>query len=172
MKSEVKSIMKRCKQLENNHSDCNRKMEENSRELTACQLLISQHETKIRSLTEYIHKVELKKRQLEESYDTLNEEMARLQAQETVNEVADKEKEQTDGEEVKKVLEQQMETHRENHQKQLAILRDEIAEKQNIIDELKDLNLKLQLKLDRLRVDYDKLKSEQREKSKKLQELT
>lgn len=40
-----------------------------------------QHEAKIRSLTEYAQNVELKKRHLEESYDSLSEELAKLQAQ-------------------------------------------------------------------------------------------
>lgn len=40
-----------------------------------------QHEAKIRSLTEYTQNVELKKRHLEESYDSLSDELAKLQAQ-------------------------------------------------------------------------------------------
>lgn len=40
-----------------------------------------QHEAKIRSLTEYMQTVELKKRHLEESYDSLSDELAKLQAQ-------------------------------------------------------------------------------------------
>ncbi|KAG8585596.1 hypothetical protein GDO81_005084 [Engystomops pustulosus] len=174
IKSEVKSVVKRCRQLENLQVECHRKMEVTGRELSSCQLLISQHEAKIRSLTEYMHSVELKKRQLEESYDTLSEELAKMQAQENVTEVAVKDKEQDAMEacEVKKVLEMQMESHREAHHKQLARLRDEINEKQKIIDELKDLNQKLQLELEKLRADYEKLKSEEHEKSSKLQELT
>ncbi|KAM3934045.1 kinesin heavy chain isoform 2-T2 [Leptodactylus fuscus] len=173
IKSEVKSVVKRCRQLENLQVECHRKMEVTGRELSSCQLLISQHEAKIRSLTEYMHSVELKKRQLEESYDTLSEELAKMQAQENVTEVAVKEKEQDamEASEVK-VLEMQMESHREAHHKQLARLRDEINEKQKIIDELKDLNQKLQLELEKLRADYEKLKSEEHEKSHKLQELT
>ncbi|NWI23767.1 KIF5A protein, partial [Sula dactylatra] len=81
IKSEVKSVVKRCRQLENLQVECHRKMEVTGRELSSCQLLISQHEAKIRSLTEYMQTVELKKRHLEESYDTLSEELARLQAQ-------------------------------------------------------------------------------------------
>ncbi|CAI9597954.1 unnamed protein product [Staurois parvus] len=174
IKSEVKSVVKRCRQLENLQVECHRKMEVTGRELSSCQLLISQHEAKIRSLTEYMHSVELKKRQLEESYDSLSEELAKMQAQENVTEVAAKDKEQDEVEahEVKKVLEMQMESHREAHHKQLARLRDEINEKQKIIDELKDLNQKLQLELEKLRADYEKLKSEEHEKSNKLQELT
>ncbi|XP_075708096.1 kinesin heavy chain isoform X3 [Rhinoderma darwinii] len=174
IKSEVKSVVKRCRQLENLQVECHRKMEVTGRELSSCQLLISQHEAKIRSLTEYMHSVELKKRQLEDSYDTLSEELAKMQAQENVTEVAAKDKEQdaVEASEVKKVLEMQMESHREAHHKQLARLRDEINEKQKIIDELKDLNQKLQLELEKLRADYEKLKSEEHEKNHKLQELT
>ncbi|XP_037703187.1 kinesin heavy chain isoform X2 [Choloepus didactylus] len=174
IKSEVKSVVKRCRQLENLQVECHRKMEVTGRELSSCQLLISQHEAKIRSLTEYMQSVELKKRHLEESYDSLSDELAKLQAQETVNEVAlkDKEPDTQDADEVKKALEVQMESHREAHHRQLARLRDEINEKQKTIDELKDLNQKLQLELEKLQADYEKLKNEEHEKSTKLQELT
>ncbi|XP_055468015.1 kinesin heavy chain [Psammomys obesus] len=174
IKSEVKSVVKRCRQLEGLQVECHRKMEVTGRELSSCQLLISQHEAKIRSLTEYMQSVELKKRHLEESYDSLSDELAKLQAQETVHEVAlkDKEPDAQDAEEVKKALEVQMENHREAHHRQLARLRDEINEKQKTIDELKDLNQKLQLELEKLQADYERLKNEEHEKSAKLQELT
>ena len=42
MKSEVKSMVKRCKQLENTQSESNKKMDESDKELAACQLRISQ----------------------------------------------------------------------------------------------------------------------------------
>lgn len=42
IKSEVKSVVKRCRQLENLQVECHRKMEVTGRELSACQLLISQ----------------------------------------------------------------------------------------------------------------------------------
>lgn len=44
-----------------------------------------QHEAKIRSLTEYMQSVEQKKRQLEESHDSLSEELAKLQDQGNTN---------------------------------------------------------------------------------------
>ncbi|XP_043303114.1 kinesin heavy chain isoform X3 [Cervus elaphus] len=174
IKSEVKSVVKRCRQLESLQVECHRKMEVTGRELSSCQLLISQHEAKIRSLTEYMQSVELKKRHLEESYDSLSDELAKLQAQETVHEVAlkDKEPDTQDTEDVKKALELQMESHREAHHRQLARLRDEINEKQKTVDELKDLNQKLQLELEKLQADYEKLKNEEQEKSTRLQELT
>lgn len=46
-----------------------------------CRVFIFQHEAKTRSLTEYTQSLELKKRCLEESYDSLSEELAKLQAQ-------------------------------------------------------------------------------------------
>uniref|UniRef100_A0A3Q4B6P8 Kinesin-like protein n=1 Tax=Mola mola TaxID=94237 RepID=A0A3Q4B6P8_MOLML len=114
IKSEVKSMVKRCRHLENLQMECHRKMEETGRELSSCHLLIAQHEAKIRSLVEYMQNVELKKRNLEDSYDSLSEELAKLQ----------------------RALEQQMESHQEAHSKQLGHLRDEINEKQKIIGEL------------------------------------
>lgn len=48
IKSEVKSMVKRCRQLENMQLECHRKMEETGRELSSCQLLISQVEARRR----------------------------------------------------------------------------------------------------------------------------
>lgn len=42
MKSEVKTLVKRSKQLEAAQADSNKKMDENEKELAACQLRISQ----------------------------------------------------------------------------------------------------------------------------------
>ena len=39
---------------------------------------------------------------------------------------------------IKEALEEQMKTHRESHQKQLASLREEISDKQTVMDELKE----------------------------------
>ncbi|KAK1797646.1 hypothetical protein P4O66_008012, partial [Electrophorus voltai] len=172
MKSEVKSLVNRSKQLEVSQADTMHKMQASEKELASCQLLISQLQAKIKSLTDYMQNVEQKKRQLEESQDSLMEELAKLHAQGTVHvspvqcawftfAVCS----------VQKALEEQMETHREAHQKQLSRLRDEIEEKQRILDELKDLNQALQLEQKKLLSDYDKLKEEEQEKTEKLQKL-
>uniref|UniRef100_A0A8D0AT45 Kinesin-like protein n=1 Tax=Sander lucioperca TaxID=283035 RepID=A0A8D0AT45_SANLU len=125
MKSEVKSLVNRSKQLESAQADTHCKIQANEKELVSCQLLISQHQAKIRSLTDYMQNMEQKKRQLEESQDALTEELAKLQAQ--------------DGD-IEKALEEQLEKHREAHQKQLSRLRDEIGDKQRMLDQLTDLN--------------------------------
>ncbi|XP_077347203.1 kinesin-1 heavy chain isoform X2 [Lithobates pipiens] len=173
MKSEVKSMVKRCKQLEGTQSESNKKMEENEKELAACQLRISQHEAKIKSLTEYVQNVEQKKRQLEESVDSLNEELVKLRAQEKVHEMEKEHlnKVQT-ANEVKHAVEQQIQTHRESHQKQLSSLRDEIENKEKLITDLQDQNQKMMLEQELLRVEHEKLKYADQEKSKKLHDLT
>ncbi|KAM8905551.1 kinesin heavy chain-like [Spinachia spinachia] len=177
MKSEVKSLVNRGKQLESAQADAHRKIQANEKELASCQLLISQHQAKIKSLTDYMQNMEQKKRQLEESQDALTEELTILQAQEKRLEALGKEKEKEDigrpggDEDMKKTLEEQLENHREAHQKQLSRLRDELEDKQRVQDELTDLNQRLLLEQERLVSDYDKLKAEEQEKDAKLQKL-
>ncbi|XP_047425386.1 kinesin family member 5Aa isoform X2 [Mugil cephalus] len=166
IKSEVKSMVKRCRQLENMQLECHRKMEETGRELSSCQLLISQHEAKIRSLTEYMQSVEQKKRLLEESHDSLSEELAKLQDQDN-SLMEEKEGEKGETEDGNK-----QDNHRGLHHKQLARLRDEINEKQRIIDELTDRNSKLELELAQVRADFERLKSQDSTKSERLEELS
>uniref|UniRef100_A0A673X353 Kinesin-like protein n=1 Tax=Salmo trutta TaxID=8032 RepID=A0A673X353_SALTR len=161
MKSEVKSLVNRSKQLESSLVDTSRKMQANEKELASCQLLISQHQAKIKSLTDYMQNMEQKKRQLEESQDSLMEELHALHAQGETRRHQHKHK----------TLEEQMENHREVHQKQLSRLRDEIDHKQRVLDELKDLNQGLQLEQRKLQSDYDKLKAEELEKDEQLQKL-
>uniref|UniRef100_A0AAQ5YWF9 Kinesin-like protein n=1 Tax=Amphiprion ocellaris TaxID=80972 RepID=A0AAQ5YWF9_AMPOC len=157
MKSEVKSLVNRSKQLESTQADAHRKIQANEKELASCQLLISQHQAKIKSLTDYMQNMEQKKRQLEESQDALTEELAKLQAHGRL-----------DGDED---IKEQLENHREAHQKQLSRLRDEIEDKQRMLDELTDLNQGLLLEQERLMSDYDKVKAEEQEKDAKLQKL-
>uniref|UniRef100_A0A7N6BX19 Kinesin-like protein n=1 Tax=Anabas testudineus TaxID=64144 RepID=A0A7N6BX19_ANATE len=165
MKSEVKSLVNRSKQLESAQADAHRKIQANEKELASCQLLISQHQAKIKSLTDYMQNMEQKKRQLEESQDALTEELAKLHTQgrhlkEDISRL-------DGGEDVK----EQLENHREAHHKQLSRLRDEIEDKQRMLDELTDLNQGLLLEQERLMSDYDKLKALEQEKDAKLQKL-
>uniref|UniRef100_A0AAX7U2S5 Kinesin-like protein n=1 Tax=Astatotilapia calliptera TaxID=8154 RepID=A0AAX7U2S5_ASTCA len=164
MKSEVKSLVNRSKQLESAQADAHRKIQANEKELASCQLLISQHQAKIKSLTDYMQNMEQKKRQLEESQDALTEELAKLHAQANVQIKPLKELQ-------KKTLEEQLENHREAHQKQLSRLRDEIEDKQRMLDELRDLNQGLLLEQERLMSDYYKLQAEEQEKNAKLERL-
>uniref|UniRef100_A0A4W6BX58 Kinesin-like protein n=1 Tax=Lates calcarifer TaxID=8187 RepID=A0A4W6BX58_LATCA len=167
MKSEVKTMVKRSKQLESSQAESSQKMEETERELTACQLRISQYEAKIKSLTDCLQNVEQKKRQLEENVDSLSEEIVRIKAQEKVN-AMEKENEIQSANEVKAV-EKQIQSHREAHQRQISSLRDDLDNKEKL---LTDLNQKIMLEQERLRVEHEKLKAADQEKSRQLQELT
>ncbi|XP_017291965.1 kinesin-1 heavy chain isoform X1 [Kryptolebias marmoratus] len=171
MKSAVKTMVKRSKQLESTQSESMQRLEESEKELTACQLRISQHEAKIRSLTDCLQNVEQKKRHLEENVDLLNEEIVRIKAQEKVN-TMEKENEIQSANEVKEAVEKQIQSHREVHQKQISSLRDELDNKEKVITELQDLNQKIILEQERLRVEHEKLKAADQEKSCQLQELT
>ncbi|XP_034417355.1 kinesin heavy chain-like [Cyclopterus lumpus] len=177
MKSEVKSLVNRSKQLEVNLMENICRMEDNEKELNSCQLLISQLRAKIVSLTEDLHRVEQEKRKLEEGQDGLMEEVAKLNAQGQMHEdsVMDKEKEHMsrlkDAVEIKRTLEEQMENHREVHHKQLSRLRDEIEQKHRVVDQFKDVNQALQLENRKLQSDLDKLKAEDQNKGQKLQKL-
>ncbi|KAK2858567.1 hypothetical protein Q5P01_003187 [Channa striata] len=171
LKSEVKTMVKRSKHLESTQSESAQKMEATERELTECQLRISQHEAKIKSLTDCLQNVEQKKRQLEENVDCLNEEIVRIKAQEKVN-AMEKENEIQSANEVKEAVEKQIQSHRETHQRQISSLRDELDNKEKIITELQDLNQNIMLEQERLRVEHEKLKAAEQEKSRQLQELT
>uniref|UniRef100_A0A673KHV9 Kinesin heavy chain-like n=1 Tax=Sinocyclocheilus rhinocerous TaxID=307959 RepID=A0A673KHV9_9TELE len=160
IKSEVKSMVKRCRQLENMQLECHRKMEETSRELSSCQLLVSQHEAKIRSLTEYMQNVEQKKRQLEDNYDALSEEFFMLQnSGKTNNNTPYK-------------AAGRPALHAESRQTQLSHLRDEINEKQRLIDDLTDKNQALELELAHVRSSLSNLKLQDDTKSACLEQLS
>ncbi|XP_053296504.1 kinesin heavy chain [Pleuronectes platessa] len=173
MKSEVKSLVTHSKQLELDlkENTCRRLASET--ELSRLQLLVSQLQAKASSLTDDLHKVEQKKRQLEESQDALMEEFAKLQAQDKMHEVTvmDKESRLKDAVEMKTTLEEQMENHREVHQKQQSRLRDEIEQKHRDAEQVKDVNQALQLEMRKIQSDFDKLKTEDEKKDQKLQKL-
>lgn len=136
MKSEVKNLSQRCQGLETSQLDSNRKVSEYEKELGECRLLISQHEARMKSLQESMREAENKKRTLEENVDALREECAKLKAAEQVSAVSIEEKKEAA--QLRQALEEQMDQLRDAHQKQVAALRDEITEKQHLINELKE----------------------------------
>merc|ERR1719499_1792553 len=123
----------------------------------------------MKTLNETVRESDAKKRSLEEELDSLHEKVTQLKASEQMHAVASEEQlKQTD---VKEALEEQLSQHREQHQKQVAQLRNEITEKQTAMEELRDNNQALTLATEALQRDHDKLKEEEQEKSRRLQEL-
>ncbi|XP_057708940.1 kinesin heavy chain-like isoform X1 [Corythoichthys intestinalis] len=177
-KSEVKALASRSKRQEAELAQNFAKMEADGRELSAGRLAVSQLQLKLASLTSDLQKMEESKRQLEESQDTLMEEVAKLHARDHLQQlnVLDKEKKHRtqlkDAADTKKTLEEQMENHREAHQKQLSRLRDEIEHRRRDNKQLRDLNETLQLDVRQLRADLDMLTREACDREQKLQKLT
>ncbi|KAJ0022719.1 hypothetical protein NQD34_014853 [Periophthalmus magnuspinnatus] len=167
MKSEVKSMVKRSKQLESSQAESSQKTKDTERELTACQLRISQQEAKIKTVSESLQNVEQKKRELEETVDSLNEEIVqKVNATDKENEI------QSDNESVAKdAVERQIRSHREAHKEQISKLRDELDSKDKLIADIQELNQKITLEQETLKVEHEKLKAADQEKSQQLQEL-
>ena len=136
MKSEAKNITQRCSNLEVQQQTTSKKNSVYEKELSDCRLLISQHEARMKSLQESMRESENKKRSLEESVDALREECAKLKASEKLTSVNAEEKQKA--EQLRVEFVGQMDQLRDGHTKQVASLRDEISEKQEQINELKE----------------------------------
>ncbi|XP_066587811.1 kinesin heavy chain [Prorops nasuta] len=172
MKSEVRNLVQRCQGLESFQIDSNKKISQYEKDLADCRLLISQHEARMQTLTESMKEAEIKKRTLEEDVDSLREECAKLKAAEQVHAVTNKEKaeEKEAATKMRIALEEQMDQLHDAHQKQVTMLRDDIAKKQEHLNELKDLNQKFALAHQQMQADYERLKQEEANKTVKLQE--
>jgi len=169
MKSEAKNLVSRAATLEQQQSEGTKKIEVNEKELSDCRLTIVQQEAKMKTLNESIRESDAKKRSLEENVDTLQEEITQLNASMQIHAVASEEQQKEAN--LKDALEEQLSQHREQHQKQVATLRNEITERQQQMEELRDNNQALSLASEQLQRDHDKLKEEEQEKSRRLQEL-
>ena len=116
------------------------------KELDEARLLIQQHEAKMRSMLESMKELEEKKRVLEQTQDSLNEELVKLRAQgsglRSKGSCADQRcvsgRVTGSTSDVQKELSQQMEQISEQHQKQLTTLRDEIRAKETQTEGLKE----------------------------------
>ncbi|CAF3566817.1 unnamed protein product [Rotaria sordida] len=166
LKTETRSISGRLSELELEKVDHQKGIGLKDKELDEAHLLIQQHEAKMRSMLESMKELEDKKRALERTQDSLNEELVKLRAQGRVTNSAGSTSD------VQKELSQQMEQISEQHQKQLTSLRDEIRAKETQMEILKDSLQKLQLSYEKLFGDYEKLKKEETDKSSRLQEMT
>ena len=174
MKSEVKTIVAKCNQLNSFNQKNTKRLQATEKELDELKLSLTQHEAKTATLQDSMRDIENQKRALEEAVDQLREEYAKLKAQEEMHIMTSKEreKEKDSAEQIKAALETQIEKHRDAHQKQLSALRDEIAAKQAAIDQLKDANQKFVLAQEKNQIDLDKLREEVEQKTTKLNELT
>ena len=101
-----------------------------------------QHEVKVKTIVESMKEIGEKRSALQDEVDQLNEQCAQLKAKEQIfsSQIAEKHREHSDNmadaEQLRATLEGQMESHRDQHHKQLSTLRAEVNDKQAKIDEL------------------------------------
>ncbi|VDN07283.1 unnamed protein product [Thelazia callipaeda] len=136
--------------LESGSGDVTQRLETTERELADCRLLLQQNEAKNKSLQETITIQEKVKRQLEEQVDMLNEKLAAPGG--AAVQISDEVKEQ--------------------HTKQVAALRDEVAEKSHKIEELTASIQDLRVAKNQLQADYEKLKTDEQERERRIKELS
>ncbi|XP_062853843.1 kinesin heavy chain-like [Trichomycterus rosablanca] len=162
---EIKSFSNHSKPLETANYHAFLKIQATERELAACQLLISQHQVKIKSLTERIQKAEETRRDLELSQRKLTEELTKLQTYESNKESYKQEK---------VILMnhlQQNKGSKERQQMLLVNIRDALSTKQKTLEELKEVNDNLELKLKKQQSECETLMMQEHEKDLELQKL-
>ncbi|KAJ0005316.1 hypothetical protein NQD34_015210 [Periophthalmus magnuspinnatus] len=173
MRSEVMSALNRTKTLEQNLQDQKIRTKALERDLGLSQALVQQLQTKTRTQTEDLQRLEQRNRVLEENQDSLTEELHRVQAQGRLVELSamDKEKVLKDTVDMKRTLEEQMENHREVHQRQVSRLRDQIQAQNRDLDLLRDVTAQQQVEIHRLTSDLDQLQVQDQTKDQRLQEM-
>ncbi|XP_047669452.1 kinesin heavy chain isoform X1 [Tachysurus fulvidraco] len=166
LKSELKSLLNRTQQLESTQECASIKIQDSETELASCHVLISQYQVKIRSLTESTQKAEETRRAMEE-------ELTKLHTYESNQDLWESEKQK----ELLKVKQPQqsqcplIEGPTETQSKTLVQLREELNNKQKMLNKLKESNEILVLEHKRLQFEYETLRVREQEKDLKLQEL-
>ncbi|XP_071108672.1 kinesin heavy chain-like isoform X1 [Haliotis cracherodii] len=166
LKTELRTHVTRSRPMGTLQEDkSNKQLDE---KLLACKRTIQMHEAKMSTLTETIQDIESKKRELQNNVDSLNEEVAKLKAQDALHKVTLS----GDAARLEAIMMGTLESRGEQHLKQLQSLRDELASKHDVISHLTETNQKLTLALEKLQADYDKLKSEEADKTSRLSEIS
>ncbi|OQV18127.1 Kinesin heavy chain [Hypsibius exemplaris] len=177
LKSDIRNLVQKLTSLESTQTDSHKKFDEVQKELSDAKLRLDQSDLKLKSMNDHIRSHDEKKLQLEQQIDSLNEELSRLQTQEqlTSHQSADKHSSAVEAKvresELKKTVDTQMQLQREQHQKQVNALREEIHQKEAAMEQLRDAGEKTALAKDQLQKEFDRLKVEEAEKSNKLQEF-
>ncbi|VDN53580.1 unnamed protein product [Dracunculus medinensis] len=149
--ADFKSTLQKVSNLESGSGDFAQKLETTEKELAECRLQLHQNEAKNKTLQENIASQEKIKRQLEEQVDLLNEKLTASGSG---------------------ITEEISEEVKEKHAKQVAALRDEISQKSKEIEELMASLQELRVAKNQLQSDYDKLKSDESEREKRIKELS
>uniref|UniRef100_A0AC34REW1 Kinesin-like protein n=1 Tax=Panagrolaimus sp. JU765 TaxID=591449 RepID=A0AC34REW1_9BILA len=143
---DYKAVAQRSADLKTGSGDVEKRLETTEKELSDCRLQIQQLDAKNKSLLETVEAQEKQKRGLEDELDSLNSRLSGA----------------TPG----------ADTLSNEHQKLVAQLRDQIAEKNNQVKQLTDSLQELQLAKEKLSQDYEKLRVEEAQKEKHIKDLS
>lgn len=173
IRSEAKSVLNRAKTLDQVLQEQQNRTQTLERDLGLSQAQVQQLQTRTRTLTEDLQKLEQKNRLLEENLDSLTEELSHAQNQGRLVELSamDKEKVLKDTVDMKRTLEEQMENHREVHQRQVSRLRDQIQAQNRDLDLLRDVTEQQQIQIHRLNSELDQLRVQDQTKDQRLRDL-
>jgi len=146
--ADYKTAAQKAADLANGSGDVEKRLETAESELSNCRLQIQQLDAKNKSLQETVDAQEKQKRSLEDELDALN---SRLEGSGAGAGAA---------------------APSADHQKLVAQLRDQITEKSNQVKQLTESLQELRLAKDKLAQDYEKLRSDEAEKEKKIKDLS
>ncbi|VDP81328.1 unnamed protein product [Echinostoma caproni] len=173
MKTEAKSLQSRVRQLEEErvqHVQLLRKSEDESKELHT---RLHGLEVKLSTLTDKVDESEARKRQLQETVDTLNAEVAKLRANEQLMTGTDAQSQQilAGQSSIRAKLDEEFKRQSELYAAQVKELRDEVDKKQRKLEELNDQVHNLKFQGDKSDEELVRLRKECEEKSSKLEQL-
>ncbi|THD18786.1 Kinesin protein [Fasciola hepatica] len=173
MKTEAKSLQSRVRQLEEErvqHVQLLRKSEDESKELHT---RLHGLEVKLSTLTDKVDDSEARKRQLQETVDSLNAEVAKLRANEQLMTGTDTQSKQilAGQSSIRAKLDEEFKRQSEVYAAQVKELRDEVDEKQRRLEELKDQVHNLKFQGDKSDEELVRLRKECEEKTAKLEQL-
>ncbi|CAH8478884.1 unnamed protein product [Dicrocoelium dendriticum] len=170
MRTEAKSLQSRVRQLEEErvqHVQLMRRSDDESKELRT---RVHGLEVKVGTLTDKVDETESRKRQLQETVDNLNAEVAKLRANEQLLSGTDVQSQQilAGQSSIRAKLDEEFKRQSEQYAVQVKQLRDELDEKQKKLEEMKDEVHNLRFRGDKSDEELVRLRKEYEEKSAKL----
>ncbi|CAH8556762.1 unnamed protein product [Heterobilharzia americana] len=173
MKTEAKSLHSRVRQLEEErvqHVQLLRKSEDECKDLRT---RLHAYEVKVDTLTDKIDDSESRKRQLQETVDSLNGELAKLRASEQFNAGSGQQNEQilAGQSAIRAKLDEEFKRQSEYYAAQVKSLRDELDEKQKKLEEYKDSANNFKFQYEKSQEEVTRLREELENKSTRLETL-
>lgn len=171
MKGEVLQVINRAKQAETNLTDQHKLTETKDKELHEYREKVKQYEQRSVELQQDYNETETNKRHLEDQLDQLTAELDCLKQQEKkAQALAATQSESVD--KFRDSMEQQLESNREFHARQVTRLRNEIESKHKQVETLRSRNTEACTEADRIKIEYATLQQTAKERDDRLKELS